>query len=89
LDRANTGQAAPPPADKRFEEASAILDRAEVSNLKGVWRGNILLSIGDVHLAAGRKTEARAAFQAVIDDKSLENRQRQAADESIRSIPPE
>ena len=73
----------------RFDEAIAVLNRADVSTLKGVWRGNILLSIGDVHLAAGRKTEARAAFQAVLDDKSLENRQHRAADERIRLIPRE
>jgi tetratricopeptide (TPR) repeat protein len=71
----------------KFDEAIAALNRAEVSKLKGVWRGNILLSIGDVHLAAGRKTEARAAFQAVLDDKTLERRRHQAAEERIRSTP--
>lgn len=71
----------------KFEEAIAALNRAEVSQLKGVWRGNILLSIGDVLLAAGRKTEAHAAFQAVLDDKTVEERHHQSAEQRIKEVP--
>ncbi len=71
----------------KFEEALAALDRAEVSKLKGVWRGNILLSIGDVYMAASRNTQARAAFQAVLDDETVEQRQRQSAEQRIQKLP--
>lgn len=71
---------------RKCDEAMAALERAEVSKLKGVWRGNILLSIGDVELAAGRTTEARAAYQAVLDDKGLHKYQHEAAAERVRAI---
>ncbi len=70
----------------KFDDAIATLNRADVSNLKGTWRGNILLSLADVHLAAGHQTEARAAFQAVAEDATLEKRQRDSAGERLRQL---
>jgi hypothetical protein len=51
---------------------------------KGVWRGNILLSLADVHLAAGRKDEAIATYKTLLADPTVEPRQRKTAEERLK-----
>jgi hypothetical protein len=73
---------------RKFDDAFAALNRAEVTKLKGVWRGNILLSLADVYLAAGRKAEARATFQSILSDPTSELRHRQTAEQRIKELHP-
>jgi len=67
----------------RFDEAIAALRRADLDKLRGVWRGMLLLSVGDVQMAAGRKAEGRASYQSVADDADIEPRLRKQAQDKL------
>ncbi len=69
----------------RFAEALATLDRAQVARLQGVWRSEILLSLAEVHRAAGRPDEARSALRSILDDPQAESRHRRAAEERLQA----
>ena len=67
----------------KFDDALATLRRADIANMKGLWRGSLLLSVGDVQLAAGRKDEARATYKTVADDATMEPRLIKLAKEKL------
>ena len=68
----------------KFDEALTTLRRIDTKNLRGTWRNSTLLAIGDVYKAAGKKAEANATYQAVLDDATVEPRHRQAAEAALR-----
>lgn len=68
------------------QEALAVLALARVEELKGVWRGNLLLSTGDVHLAAGDRARARASYEAVLQDPAQEERLKKLAREKLAGL---
>jgi hypothetical protein len=70
----------------KFDEALAALRRADLDNLRGAWRGNLLLSLGETQQAAGRAAEARAVYQSLADDAAAEPRHRQAAAVRLQSL---
>lgn len=70
----------------KYDEAIAVLRKVEIDKLRGTWHGTLLLVLGDTHRADGRLDEARAAYQAVIDDEDTEAGQRKAAEQSIQSL---
>ncbi|MEO6786572.1 MAG: hypothetical protein ABI318_10605, partial [Chthoniobacteraceae bacterium] len=67
----------------KYDDALATLRRADIANMKGLWRGSLLLSVGDVQLAAGRKDEARATYKTVADDPAMEPRILKLAKEKL------
>jgi tetratricopeptide (TPR) repeat protein len=71
---------------RKFDEALATLARIDTERQRGTWRNSTLLARGETLLAAGRKSEARAAFEAVLDDSAAELRHRQAAEERIKGL---
>lgn len=70
----------------RHDEALTTVRLADVGKLKGTWKCNLLLTLGEVQLAAGRKGEARAAWKSVIEEPSSEPRHRQAAETKMKSL---
>ena len=70
----------------RFDEAVAVLRRAESENLAGHWRGAVFLALGDAQAAAGRKDEAIAAFKSVLADTTVDARQRQTAEQRLKEL---
>ncbi len=67
-------------------EALATLRLASIDKLKGTWRFNLLLSLGEIHQAAGHKEDARTAWKAVLDDPSAERRNREMAEIKLKSL---
>lgn len=67
-----------------FKAAISALNRAEPATLKGTWKGNILLSLGEVHLAAGNAAEATQVYRTILDDASLPERFHQQAQQRLR-----
>lgn len=55
----------------KFDEAFAILAKAEIDKQQGHWRGTLRIAEGDTLRASGRKEEATRAFRAVKDDVTL------------------
>ncbi|MCA9049274.1 MAG: DUF4838 domain-containing protein [Planctomycetaceae bacterium] len=64
--------------------ALAALNRADPQQLTGTWKGNILLSIGDVQQAAGHSAEAELAFRTVLEDTSLPDLLRESAKQRLK-----
>ena len=69
----------------QFDEALATLHKVEIDKMRGVWRDSITLSIGDTQLAAGRKTEAIATYQSIVNDELSDTRLRKVATEKIKT----
>ena len=70
----------------KHDEALATLRLANTDKLKGTWRFNLLIALGEAQQAAGHPADARAAWQAVLDDPSSEARHRQAATAKLKSL---
>jgi len=67
----------------RFDDALAELGRAEIDKMQGYWRGALLISVGDVQAAAGRKAEARATYRSIVDDAALDARLKKLAESKL------
>jgi len=70
----------------KFDEALAILNRADIDKLEGFWRHAMLLSRGEALAAAGRKDEALKAYRRVLADETAENRHRVAAEKAVKAL---
>jgi tetratricopeptide (TPR) repeat protein len=70
---------------RQFEDALATLGRVPLEQAAGVWRGTLLLAQGDTLQAAARPSEARAVYETVIADKTIDERLRKAAAEKLRN----
>jgi tetratricopeptide (TPR) repeat protein len=70
----------------KFDDALATLRRVDIDNLRGYWRGSMLLALGETLGAAGRKDEAIAAYRAAIADDSVEAGHRRTAEERIKAF---
>lgn len=68
---------------RQFDEAIATLNKADIANLRGVWRGYMLISLAETQEAAGRKSEALATYKTLLGDPTAEPRQRKTAEERI------
>ena len=68
----------------KFDEAIATLHRIDTEKLRGTWRHSTLIALGDTLRAAGKKTEAIAAYQKVLTDTDAEPRHRQAAEAALK-----
>ena len=71
---------------KNHDAALATLHRANIGQLKGFWRGSILISVGDVELGAGHKAEALAAYRAVADDADMDKRLQKLARDKAAAV---
>lgn len=70
----------------QVDEAIAALRKVDTKVVQGYWRGSILLSLADTHLAARQKAEAMATYQTVLDDKALDTNQHKAAERGLQSL---
>ena len=70
----------------RFDLALATLDRADIEKQKGYWRHAMLLSLGEVLAAAGRKDEALKAYRSILADESALKLHRGAAAKEVKSL---
>ncbi|MDP6505965.1 MAG: hypothetical protein QF886_20245, partial [Planctomycetota bacterium] len=70
----------------KIDEALATLNRADIEKQKGYWRHAMLLSLGEVLEAAGRKAEALKAYRNVQADESALKSHREKAGEAIKSM---
>lgn len=64
---------------EKFNEALAILEKADPEKVGGSWRGSLRLSRAEVLAAAGRNVEARAVFQLVAEDDQANAAHRDSA----------
>ncbi|MFT5467863.1 MAG: tetratricopeptide (TPR) repeat protein [Verrucomicrobiales bacterium] len=70
-------------AQRKFDEALAAFDVVNFEKTTGYWLNEMLNSKGRVLDAAGRKDEARAAFQRVFSDSAASAAQRTAAEKAL------
>ena len=70
----------------KFDDALATLKRIDTEKIGGTWRHSTLLARADTLLAAGKKSEALAAYQSVLADKDIEKRHRMAAEEAVQKL---
>jgi hypothetical protein len=68
---------------RQFDDALATLRRVPLEQAAGVWRGTLLLAQGDTLQAAARAAEARAVYESVIADASIDERLRKAARDKL------
>ena len=70
----------------KFDDALALLKRIDTDKLRGTWRHSTLIARGDTLLAAGKKSDSLAAYQAVLADKDVEKRHREAAEAALKNL---
>ncbi len=70
----------------KFDEALAALHKVEIDQLRGYWRGSMLLAVGDTLRAAGRKEDAATTYNSVIADESTDPRLRKVAEDSLAKL---
>jgi len=71
---------------RKFDDALAVLHRANIDEFRGTWRGSMLLASGETLTAAGRNEEALAAFRKVLADESVIARHRKTAKAAIEML---
>ena len=55
----------------RHDEALRTVEQVDLGKTRGYWRHATLLVLGDLHLAAERKDQARETWKKLTDDKSV------------------
>jgi len=70
----------------RCDDALATLRKADIDNLRGHWRGSMLLALGETLAAAGRKDEALTAYRELLADDTVIPQHRKTAEEAIQAI---
>jgi len=70
----------------KFDDALATLKRIDTEKIGGTWRHSTLLARADTLLAAGKKADALAAYQAVLADTTAEKRHRAAAEAAVEKL---
>jgi len=70
----------------KFDDALATLRRIDTEKLRGTWLHSTLLARGDTLLAAGKKADALATYQAVLADKDVEKRHRETAETAVKNL---
>ena len=73
---------------REFEEALNILNQVNVKDLRGYWRGSMLLARGSTLSAAGRNKEALQTYRAMQEDHHVETRHRSEAKSRIKALVP-
>ena len=73
---------------REFEEALKILDQVNVKDLRGYWRGSMLLVRGSTLAAAGRNKEALQMYRAMQEDPRVETRHQSEARSRIQALAP-
>lgn len=68
----------------KFDEALAVLDRADPEKVGGSWRGSLRLSRAEVLQAAGRKEEAGQVFRQIVEDDQAQVGHRKQAEERLK-----
>jgi tetratricopeptide (TPR) repeat protein len=71
---------------RQFDEAIAMLNKAGIADLRGFWRGSLLLSLAETQEAAGQNAKAMATYQALLADPAVEPRQRKTAEERMEKL---
>ncbi|HYF37962.1 MAG TPA: hypothetical protein VD994_21850, partial [Prosthecobacter sp.] len=70
----------------QFAEALAILHKPRIGDLRGAWRGSMLLAIAETQQAAGQKDQAAATYRSLLTDTSIEPRHRRIAEEKLMTL---
>jgi hypothetical protein len=70
---------------RQFDEALVILRKADIANMRGYWRGSMLLALGETLQAAGRDPDATAIYKAMLSDATVEARHRKMAEDRLRA----
>jgi Domain of unknown function (DUF4838)/Carbohydrate family 9 binding domain-like len=70
----------------KHDEALATLKLAKVEKLKGHWKHAMLIAIGKVQAAAGKKEDALKSFQAILDDAKAKAYHKKAAQKAIEEL---
>ncbi len=71
----------------QYDEALATLRKVEIAKVGGIWRGSLLLALGNTLRAAGRKDEALRVYQSVLDDSAADAEQRKSAERGMMDRP--
>lgn len=67
----------------KFDSALAILKLVNTETIRGYWRGEILLTLGETLSTAGRAPEAQAAFTKVLTDPTASQAHQQSAQQAL------
>lgn len=70
----------------KHDEALAVLHHADFNNLRGYWRGAMYRSLADALQSAGRKQQALAACQEVLQEPAASAADRKAAEGGIKAL---
>jgi len=71
---------------RHYDEALKVLNLADIDNLRGYWRGSMLLALGETLASAGQKDQALATYRVLVADESVEASHRKAAEEKIKTL---
>ncbi|MEQ8785846.1 MAG: DUF4838 domain-containing protein [Pirellulaceae bacterium] len=70
----------------KFDDALAALHHVDIENLRGTWRGSMLLALGSTLAAAGRTDDALAAYMKVASDDDALRLHRETAQQAIADL---
>ncbi len=70
----------------RHDDALATLRKVDIENLRGYWRGSMLLAVGAAQHSAGRREDALATYRALLADDTIEPGHRKAAEAALTTI---
>ena len=71
---------------REFDQALNVLDQVNVEDLRGYWRGSMLLARGSTLSTAGRNEEALQIYRAMHDDPRVETRHTSEAKSRIEAL---
>lgn len=71
---------------RRADEALAVLRKVNIDELRGVWRSNMLVTVGETQIAAGRTDEALVTYREVLADTIARAADKRAAEIAIDAI---
>lgn len=70
----------------QFAEDLAVLHKSRIDELRGSWRGSMLLAVAETQQAAGQTAEALATCRTLLADPSVEPRHRKSAEEKLQAL---
>ena len=71
---------------EKHEEAIKTIHRIDLEKTKGYWRDSSLVVLGEILTTAGKKAEAKEAYQKILDAEKPDARSKEAAEKAIEAL---
>ena len=69
---------------KQFDKALATIQRIDLTKITGYWKHATLITLGDIHAAAGNRDQANSAWRSVLADPTAGKAQKDAVESKLR-----